>query len=517
MDTLTAHLGEWARRKPDHPALIHGEAVLSFAELDRRSDELAGCFARRVGPGGRVALMLPNCPEYVIAFFGVLKAGAIVVPVNPWFKEFEVAYELNDSGATCIVASVSAAELLERVIGGSPLEHIILVSAHEPLPDGWATWEQAVAEGTGFSPRPGDPDAVAVLNYTGGTTGLPKGCEHTQRDMVYTAETASAGQGIDRLDEVSLVYIPVFWIAGEDYAILIPIFTGTTAVLLSRWDVDAALDAIETHRVTSCLGTVDNFVELLDALERAPRDVSSLRTPLTMSFVTRLTPAIRDRWRQLAVGAGVIREAGFGMTETHAVDTVTAGFQEHDEDLLSRPVFCGRPVPGTEMRVVDFETGDPAPSGGEGELTIRSPSLFKRYWNRPEESRTALRDGWFHTGDIAMIDERGLVHLLGRRKEMIKVNGMSVYPAEIEVVLVAHPDVVGCGVVRVPSAARGEAPVAFVQLAREGVHAADLLAWCAERLVSYKLPEIRVLDALPLTTAGKVRKDALVQLLERSA
>jgi len=148
---------------------------------------------------------------------------------------------------------------------------------------------------------------------------------------------------------------------------------------------------------------------------------------------------------------------------------------------------------------------------------IRSASLFKRYWNRPEESRVALRDGWFHTGDIAMIDEGCRIHLLGRRKEMIKVNGMSVYPAEIEVVLVAHPDVLGCGVVRVPSASRGETPVAFVQLLRPGVDAADLLAWCAERLVSYKLPEIRVVDALPLTTAGKIRKDALLQLLERSA
>jgi acyl-CoA synthetase (AMP-forming)/AMP-acid ligase II len=431
--------------------------------------------------------------------------------VNPWFKEFEAAYQLNDSGATSIVAGASAAELLRRVIGGSPLEDIVLVGGDGPLPDGWCTWEDAAVPGS--APAACDPDAVAVLNYTGGTTGLPKGCEHTQRDMVYTAETATAAQGIDGTDEVSLVYISVFWIAGEDYGIVMPVYTGTTTVLLTRWNVEAALDAIETHRVTSCLGTVDNFVELLDVLERSPRDVSSLRTPLTMSFVTRLTPAIRARWASLARGAGVIREAGFGMTETHAVDTATRGFQDGDEDLLSRPVFCGRTVPGTEMRVVDFATGEPVAPGGEGELVIRSPSLFKRYWNRPEESRVALRDGWFHTGDIAMIDERGLVHLLGRRKEMIKVNGMSVYPAEIEVVLVAHPDVVGCGVVRVPNAERGELPVAFVQLSREGADAVDLLAWCAERLVSYKLPEIRVVDALPLTTAGKIRKDALLAML----
>jgi long-chain acyl-CoA synthetase len=276
-----------------------------------------------------------------------------VVPVNPWFKEFEVAYELNDSGASCIVAGASARDLLTRVIGGSPLAHIVLTGAEEPLPEGWSRWDQALAEGAGHETGEPDLDAVAVLNYTGGTTGLPKGCEHTQRNMVYTAATASVYQGIDGPDEVSLVYIPVFWIAGEDYAILIPILTGSTVVLLPRWDAGDVLRAIAAHRVTAMLGTVDNYLELLDLLEREPADVSSLRTPLTMSFVTRLTPEIRARWRELATGAGTLREAGFGMTETHGVDTVTTRFQDGDMDLLSRPVFCGLPVPGTEMKVVD--------------------------------------------------------------------------------------------------------------------------------------------------------------------
>ena len=393
---LTGYLHDWAALRPDHPAVIFRGATLTYAELDESSDVLARFLATRVARGGRVALMLRNCPQYVIAFFAILKAGAIVVPVNPWFKEFEVAYELNDSGATCIVAEAGARELLTRVLGGSPLTDIVLTGAAAgELPDGWCTWQDAIDAAPGGELAAPDLDAVAVLNYTGGTTGLPKGCEHTQRDMVYTAATASVCQGIAGADEVSLVYISVFWIAGEDYAILIPILTGSTVVLLPRWDAAAALQAIQMHRVTSMLGTVDNYVELIDHPEGADHDLSSLRTPLTMSFVTRLTPAIRARWSALVNGASVLREAGFGMTETHAVDTVTTGFQHEDADLLSRPVFCGLPVPGTEMKIVGFETAELVALGQEGELAIRSPSLFKRYWNRPQETETALRDGCF--------------------------------------------------------------------------------------------------------------------------
>lgn len=511
---LTDYLRDWARDTPDATAIIHGETSLTFAELEARSNGLAGHLRERAGRGDRVAIMLPNSPEYVVTFFAILKAGSVVVPVNPWFTEYEIDYELNDSGAVGVITDQARQPLVERLREITSLEFCVLVDhagSADIGDDGFSTtWDEAMTHDPMTVDGPGDLDAMAVLNYTGGTTGLPKGCVHTQRDMVYTAATAVTGQQIDGPDEVSLVYIPIFWIAGEDYAILIPVLTGTPVVLLTRWDPRAVLEAISRHRVTSMLGTVDNYVALLDHPDVRSYDLSSLRTPLTMSFVTRLNPDIRRRWRT-ATGQ-TLREAGLGITETHAVDASTTGFQEGDEDLLSEPVFCGLPVPGTDVKVLDFETRELVPLGDPGELAIRSPSIFKAYWNRPTETAAAFADGWFLTGDIGMIDTRGLIHLLGRRKEMIKVNGMSVFPNEIEVALVQHPDVAACGVVGVPEARRGERPVAFVQL-EDGAAAETgpetLTAWCATLLSSYKVPEVRVVDNLPFTTTGKVKKDKL--------
>jgi acyl-CoA synthetase (AMP-forming)/AMP-acid ligase II len=511
---LTDYLRDWARDTPDATAIIHGEESLTFAELEDRSNRLAGHLRERAGRGDRVAIMLPNSAEYVVAFFAVLKAGSVVVPVNPWFTDYEIDYELNDSGAVGVVTDSAHQPVVERLRHTTSLGFCVLVDQAAPADvddSGFTTtWDDAMAHEPLVVEGPGDLDAMAVLNYTGGTTGLPKGCVHTQRDMVYTAATAVAGQQINGADEVSLVYIPIFWIAGEDYAILIPVLTGTPVILLGRWDPRAVLEAIARHRVTAMLGTVDNYIALLDHPDRDSFDLSSLRTPLTMSFVTRLNPDIRRRWR--AATGQTLREAGLGITETHAVDASTTGFQENDEDLLSEPVFCGLPVPGTDVKVLDFETRELVPLGEPGELAIRSPSLFKAYWNRPDETAAAFADGWFLTGDIGMIDTRGLIHLLGRRKEMIKVNGMSVFPNEIEVALVRHPDVAACGVVGVPDARRGERPVAFVQLedgAAAETGSETLTAWCATLLSSFKVPEVRVVDTLPYTTTGKVKKDAL--------
>lgn len=276
-------------------------------------------------------------------------------------------------------------------------------------------WQDALQAAPRVDSEPVDPDGVAVLNYTGGTTGLPKGCAHTHRNMTYAAASAAWAQGIDQPDEVSLVYIPVFWIAGETFGLLLPVFTGTSLVLLDRWDAETVLRAIDAYRVTTMLGTVDNYLELLDRPDMRRHSLTTLRTPLAMSFVSKLDKTARERWSAAAGPGSVLREAGFGMTETHAADTFTRGFQNEDEDIAARPVFCGLPVPGTDVKVVAFGSGELLPLGSDGELAIRSPSLMAGYWRRPQETRDIVRDGWLHTGDIAQIDGRGLLHLLGRR------------------------------------------------------------------------------------------------------
>ncbi len=520
--SLVDYVRAWATHRPDHVALIHETMSVSFRELDELSDRVAGWLASVLpGAGARVGIMLPNGPEFMVAFYGVLKARGIVVPVNPGFKHDELDHELADSQPTVLFAREASLDVLGGVASVAEIATIVIVDggdvAHDRVP-GHVAWAEVIASEALVDSKPIDPDAVAVLNYTGGTTGLPKGCAHTHRNMTYTAASAAYAQGIDQPDDVSLVYIPVFWIAGETFGLLLPVFTGTTVILLTRWSADTVLQQIDAHRVTAMLGTVDNYLELLDHPDVGRYDLRSLRTPLAMSFVTKLNKAIRERWKTIAGAGSVLREAGFGMTETHAVDTFTRGFQNNDDDIETRPVFCGVPVPGTEIRIVEFGSGDPLPLGREGELAIRSPSLMAGYWQRPAETTAVVRDGWLHTGDIAQLDECGWMHLLGRRKELIKVNGMSVYPAELELLLGRHPAVAGSGVVGVPCRERGEKAIAFVQLCDDsdpGVDAEALRLWCEERVVRYKVPEIRLVDSLPLTASGKVKRGDLLSMFEQ--
>jgi fatty-acyl-CoA synthase len=239
-------------------------------------------------------------------------------------------------------------------------------------------------------------------------------------------------------------------------------------------------------------------------------DLSSLDQVRVVSFVKKLNPGYRKRWKDLT--GTILTEASWGMTETHTSNTFTAGFQGDDFDLNSQPIFVGLPVPGAEFKITDFETGELVPLGGDGEIRVRTPSLLKGYWNKPQATAESLIDGWLRTGDIGTIDPQGFLHFLGRRKEMLKVKGMSVFPPEIEALLGQHPKVLGSGVVGREDASKGQVPVAFIQLKPEMIGTitpAELQAWCAERMAVYKVPEVRFIEALPMTATGKVKKQEL--------
>lgn len=327
--------------------------------------------------------------------------------------------------------------------------------------------------------------------------------------MLYTAITITAAQGrqVGQEASVSVIFVPIFWIAGEDFGILGPLVNGGHVQLLRRWDAAIVLDLIERDRVSTMLGTVDNYVELLD--RATGRDLSSLHTALAMSFVLKLTPQIRQQWRE--VTGHVIREASYGMTETHTGDTITLGFQDGDRDLTAEPVFCGLPVPGTDILIVDDEL-HPVPVGEAGQIIVRSPSLLKGYYGRPEDTAAALHDGWLHTGDTGRFDEWGALHYLGRNKELIKVNGMSVFPSEVEAILRLHPQVATLAVVPMPDATRGQRPLAFVELTPDASVTADELAgWARENMAPYKVPVIELVSGLPMTATGKVKKGELFE------
>ncbi|TDD07644.1 acyl-CoA synthetase [Saccharopolyspora terrae] len=521
---LPEHLRHWAQTRPDTVAISFYGRDITYAEYDELSDRFAGWLGERgVAPGDRVGVFLSNCPQFLIAMVGVLKAGAVHVPINPMFRGHELRYELEDAGVTVLLAQDSFADLVESVRADAPVRHVAytgladLLTAEPdvPVPFELTAERSDWAEISASAPaelRPTDPDALAALNYTGGTTGLPKGCEHTQRHMVYTAATASVAGGTQVGDPgvVSLNFLPVFWIAGEDFGVLKPLVNGQQVVLMTRWDPAAAVALVERHGVTDLVATVDNYVELMDGPGFEGARVSSLRNALAVSFVLKLTPEVRARWRE-ATGS-VLREASYGMTETHTADTFTLGFQDGDRDLHADPVFCGLPVPGTDVLIVD-DSGDPVQVGTSGEIIVRSPSILTGYYRRPDATAETIRDGWLHTGDVGRLDEWGALHYLARAKEMIKTNGMSVFPSEVEALLRLHPAIRSVSVVPRPDRAKGQVAVAFVVV--DGSTASeDLRAWAKDNMAGYKVPDFVVVDQLPMTATGKVRKG---DLLDRAA
>lgn len=532
-------LGDYLRRRaagaPDKPALIFYGTVITYAELNDLSDRCAALLhGYGVKPGDRVAVFLQSSPQFVVAFYGILKLGCVHVPVNPMFREHELEYELNDTGAETIIAQDTLVELVRAVKGRSSLRTVFSTSLAEmlpaaptiPLPSGLDAPPVAHADAIDFLPAlkavDGPPpeieidlDAVAALNYTGGTTGMPKGCVHTQRHMIYTAATVCSRDGGKSQERVRINFMPLFWIAGENAGLIVPVFAGATLVLMARWDPVGWMAAVDRYKVETAGLLVDNAVQVMDHPDVARYDLTSLRTTTCSSFVKKLNLEFRNRWKELT-GATLI-EAAWGMTETHTNDTFTLGMQQDDWDLKTQPVFVGLPVPGTRFRICSFETGEIVPLGTEGEIVVSSPSLLTHYWNKPEATAESLRDGWFYTGDIGLLDEDGYLHFLGRRKEMLKVNGMSVFPSEIEALLGQHPAILGSGVIGIEDERRGQSPLAFVIIDRSrapDLTAEDLRAWCTANMATYKVPFFRIVDELPMTATGKVKKEELKKLLD---
>lgn len=531
---ITEYLSKWAEIQPNKTCLIWYGHEVTYKQLDELSDKFASYLAEcGMQKGDRVAVFLPSCPQFHIAFYGILKLGCIHVPVNPMFKEQELLYELNDTNAKIILTTEDLYPMVDKVKNETSLERMITTSMLDFLPENptipvhpsllSAKKENTrvpdlmmvLDEQSSVYPKYDiHLDDVAVLNYTGGTTGMPKGCEHTQRHMVYTCSTVSTFSNQYQQEDIVLAYLPSFWIAGQGVCVLMPIFSGVTHIILGRWDTDAVLQAIDKYKVTHTGGILDNFVELMNREDVEQYDLSSIKDISVASFVKKMNQDYRNKWRDLS--GSTMREMAYGMTETCTFDTFTNGLQENDLDLMGQPVFVGIPMPGTEVKIVDFDTGTLGPLGSEGEIVIRTPSLLTSYWNKPEETKRAIRNGWLHTGDVGLIDKDGYLHFLGRRKEMLKVKGMSVSPPEIEAIISRHQGIIGCGVVGKEDEEKGEIPVAFVQLDPNydrHVSEAELQNWCYEHMAVYKVPIVKIIKELPLTATGKVKKEELKKQL----
>lgn len=528
------HLSHWAKLDANKVAVYFYGHELSYGELDKLSDQFANWLTTiNVKPGDPVVVFMPNCPQFIIAFMGILKAGAIYHPVSPLSKHAELEHQLNDCKPKAIVCFDQLLPIVSPLATELAIEHVLASSFCElkpqeitiPLPDLFELPKCDLGENAAdFYPtlkrqssakveHKVELDDIAAVNYTGGTTGLPKGCIHTHRHMIYTcASYMPAIADTNDRDLTSLVFLPQFWIAGEDASLLFPFYSGTSQVLLSRWDCEAFMTAVQKHQVKITTLLVDSVDEVLNHPKLGDYDLSSLQTTPCVSFIKKLTAEYRQRWQ--AVSGCQLFESSFGMTETNTCDTFTAGFQDNDFDLSFAPSFVGLPVAGTQFKVCDFESGELLPLGSDGELCLKSPALFSGYWGKPEMNDELFTNGWFKTGDLGVITEAGFIRYLGRRKEMIKVNGMSVFPTEIETLFGRHPAVLASAVIPREDEKTGQKPVAFVVLRPQSNDTeATLQAWCKDTMAIYKVPEIRLVNELPMTATGKVKKNELEKQL----
>ncbi|HTD03603.1 AMP-binding protein [Undibacterium sp.] len=528
MKPLHEHLRQHARTQPEKPAYIWYGRAVSYAELDRASDAFAARLDELgVKPGDPVALFMNNCPQYAMAHYGIQKLGAIVCPCGPLNKEHELEYQLNDLQARVIVAADNLLPIVDKVRGKTALQHVFAVRYTDLLPEqpslalpaelqamldqpkethpGAIDFLAAVHAG-GESPQPElSMDDVALMTYTSGTTGLPKGAMLTYRNAVYKT---AAGVGNSKIgkDDILLAVAPLYHIAGMVMGINCTIYTGATCVLLYRFDPLAVLQAIDQYRVSYWYSIAPMNVALMQVTTIRDFDLSSLRTNLVTSFGITFTETLATQWKQYVPQCGM-SEASYGLSETHTVDTYMP------LDAI-RWGTQGKAIAGNEIRIIDPDTRKQCAPGEVGEIVLRSAGVFKGYWNKPEATAQTLRDGWVYTGDMGKLDADGYLTFIGRFKEMIKVSGYSVFPEEVESILIKHPAIAQAAVIGTPDADKGEVVKAFVVLkagqGAESTKAAEIIAWSRENMASYKAPrEVRFIEALPATGAGKVLRRLL--------
>ena len=494
---------------PDRPAIIYEDPLegqeptaWTYRDLDQRSDRLAAALVSLgVAKGDRVAYYIQNSPELIAGFFGILKAGAVPVPCNVMYQAEELAYHLNDSGARTLLCEANLYPTAQAILHETPVARVIVAGGRV---EGRALyWEQVLAEAPQLSELPAiDVDRdLALLPYTGGTTGIPKGAMLTHANLVANAVQFRDWFGYEHGGEVFVATLPLFHIGGIAGVMSVPISCGGTIVLFRRFNAERVLRAIQDYRATRFLGVPTMYIALLNHQDAGNYDLSSLRPSRTSAAP--LPKAVKESFDAL-VGRDVLVE-GYGLTETspltHAnpVDSAIAG-------------SIGVPLPDTDARIFDADDGMvEMPVGEIGEVVLRGPQVMRGYWNRPLETSEAIRDGWFYTGDLAYMDERGYFFIVDRKKDVINAAGFKVWPREVEEILYQHPSVRLAAVLGVPDDYRGETVRAVIALKEghsfpsEDAAREDILSHCQRHLANYKVPRIvDFRDELPMSAAGKV-------------
>ena len=504
---------------PDKPATAFLGAQLTYAEIKDRADRFATALARMgIVQGDRVGVMLPNCPQYLIAVFGILRIGAIVVNVNPLYTPREVQVVAEDSGMRLLVVLDLLAPVALAIRAQTPIERLIVTSAAEysvhnvpcPAVEGTERLADVLASvDVPELPRVRiDPDDVAVLQYTGGTTGTPKGAMLTHHNIFSNVvqTTTLHISSLRRGDERYLLVIPFFHIYGFTVGMMAGAWLGALQILIPKYDVEALLNAVRDHRPTYFPAVPTIYISLLNHPNARQYGLDRIR-----AFNSGSAPLPMEVLDQFELMTGGMLSEGYGLSEASPVT--------HTSPTLSirKAGTIGIPLPDTDMKIVDLTEGTrEVPLGEEGELCIAGPQVMKGYWNRPEETANTIRTDaagrrWLYTGDVASMDADGFTTIVQRKKDMVIVSGFNVYPGEVESVLFTHPAVMEACVIGVPDAYRGEAVKAFVVL-KPGTAATvdELQQHCARDLAEFKRPaRIEIRESLPKSAVGKVLRRVL--------
>jgi long-chain acyl-CoA synthetase len=490
---LAKNLTDTTRAYAGRVAVRVDNAAMTYRALDAASARVAGLLHERgLGPGDRVGIMMPNVPEFAVVYYGVLRAGGVVVPMNPLLKSREVAYYLGDSGAGLIFAWHAFAD---HARGGAEQAEANLIAV-----DGASFPDLLASVAPADQVADADNGDTAVILYTSGTTGHPKGAELTHGNLISNTGVARADIVHARPDDVIFGGLPLFHVFGQTVALNVAVASGACLTLLPRFSGEHALRIIADHRVTVFEGVPTMYVALLHQSDRDGYDTSALRMCISGGAAL---PVQVLRGFEEAFGVPVLE--GYGLSETSPV----ASFNHPGRER--KPGSIGTPIRDVQMRVVDREDHE-LPQGEVGEIVIRGPNVMKGYWRRPEATTEAIRNGWFHSGDLARVDEDGYFYIVDRKKDLIIRGGYNVYPREIEEVFYEHPAVAEAAVIGLPHPALGEEVGAAVVLKPGAdISAEELRDYVKGQVAAYKYPRhVWIADTLPKGSTGKIQKRDIV-------
>lgn len=518
---------EAVSRRFNAPAIYYFDKIITYGELNLLANSLAtALFNLGLRKGERIALSLQNVPQFLISQYAAWKLGAIVVPLNPMYKERELEYLLNDCKAKILIGLESTYPYVEGIIDRTPVEKVITTSDLDFLeaqfaPKFLADFTKAKPAETldlmellkqyygSIPPRESvSPDDIAHLIYTSGTTGPPKGAMITHRNIVFNALVYKTICNLDTSDVV-LGVAPLFHVTGAVAHLAVASLVGIPVVIFYRFDAAEALRLIEKWRASFTVGSITVFISLFNCPDFRQRDLSSFckvysgGAPVPAAFVDKFERA-----------SGIYIHNVYGLTETTSPSHMCPLGVRAPIDPQSGALSIGLPVPNTSAKIVDIETGTiEMPPNEIGEIIIKGPMVIPGYWDKPEETAHTIRNGWLYTGDVGKMDEDGWFYVIDRKKDLINVSGFKVWPREVEDVLYQHPAVREASVIGVPDPYRGETVKAFVVLAKEyegKISPEELIEFCRQRMAAYKYPRIiEITSEIPKTSTGKFLRRAL--------